>query len=40
MIKRPLKTILAGLVATIFLAGAGSADPAGVWLTPAGNSHI
>ncbi|MDE0522628.1 MAG: DUF2147 domain-containing protein [Boseongicola sp.] len=40
MIKRPLKTVLAGLVATILLAGAGRADPAGVWLTPAGNSHI
>ena len=40
MIKKLSKTILAGLLATIFFAGVGSADPTGVWLTPAGNSHI
>ena len=40
MIKRQIKAILTGLAATIFFAGVGSADPKGVWLTPAGNSHI
>ena len=40
MIKRQIKAILTGLAATMFIAGAGSADPKGVWLTPAGNSHI
>ncbi|MYA89479.1 MAG: DUF2147 domain-containing protein [Boseongicola sp. SB0662_bin_57] len=40
MIKKLSKAILAGLVATILFPGVGSADPTGVWLTPAGNSHI
>ncbi len=40
MIRKLLKSILIGLAATIFFAGIGSADPTGVWLTPAGNSHI
>ncbi len=40
MIKKLSKAILAGLVATIFFTGASNADPTGVWLTPAGNSHI
>lgn len=40
MIKRQFKAILTGFVATVFFAGVGNADPTGVWLTPAGNSHI
>lgn len=40
MIKKLSKAILAGLVASIFFTGASNADPIGVWLTPAGNSHI
>ncbi len=40
MIKKLSKAIFAGLVATIFFTGASNADPTGVWLTPAGNSHI
>ncbi len=40
MIKRLSKAILAGLGTTVFLAGVGSADPTGVWLTPNGDSHI
>ncbi len=40
MIKKLSKAVLAGLVATISLAGVGIAEPAGVWLTPDGNSHI
>ena len=40
MTKKSLKTALTGLVATIFIAGTSSADPTGVWLTPASNSHI
>lgn len=40
MIRKLLKPILIGLVATVLFAGIGSADPRGVWLTPDGNSHI
>ena len=40
MIKRLSKATLAGFVAAVFFAGAGCADPTGVWLTPEGNSHI
>lgn len=40
MIKWLSKAILTGLVTTILFAGAGSADPTGVWLTPERNSHI
>ena len=40
MIRQLLKSILIGFAAPIFFTGIGSADPTGVWLTPAGNSYI
>ncbi len=40
MIMRLLNATLLGLAAAIGFAAAGSADPSGVWLTKAGNSHV